>query len=188
MVALAIWAPLHSLQAQPDVESTVRAFLQAWYVDKKPAADLKGFIAKVNGFSLQPPANKAADPLSALFAGAFLPLKAGERAVAPPKSLSDAIEFPAARTARMAPGVIVNNEFAIYPAEALPQGTYLPTRKPDSDDPVAKFLYNLTQAYRGKLDVALYTVKGAGMLKEAAVTYWTQENGAWKMAAFMGTN
>jgi hypothetical protein len=38
------------------------------------------------------------------------------------------------------------------------------------------------------LYVVVYTAKGAGMLKETAVTYWIQENGSWKLAAFMGTN
>jgi len=49
-------------------------------------------------------------------------------------------------------------------------------------------LYHLTQAYKNKLYVAIYSTKGAGMLKETAVTYWIQENGLWKLAAFMGTN
>jgi hypothetical protein len=53
---------------------------------------------------------------------------------------------------------------------------------------VAGFLYHLTQAYKGKLYVVLYTVKGPDMLKETAVTYWIQENGTWKIAAFMGTD
>jgi len=196
IVALAIWASLQALQAQADIQTTVRAFLQAWYVDKK-LDDLKSFVAKDNGFSLQqtpssnrPSTSRAADPLNTLFRGAFPPPKVGERSASPPKSLNEAIEYPPAKnpSARAAPGVIVTNEFAIYPAEALPKGSYLPIKKPAGNDPVADFLYHLTQAYKGKLYVVLYTVKGAGMLQETAVTYWIQENGAWKLAAFMGTN
>jgi hypothetical protein len=197
LVVLASLAPVETLQAQADIESRVRAFLQAWYVDKK-LDEMKSFIATDNGFNLQPApssnlpsASRAPDPVSTLFNGAFTPPKVGERTVAP-RSLSDVIEYPPAKTQSRAPraatGVIITNEFAIYPAEALPKGSYLPIGKPAGNDKVAGFLYHLTQAYKGKLYVVLYTVKGPDMLKETAVTYWIQENGTWKIAAFMGTD
>jgi len=194
-VGLALWAALQALQAQADIQSTVRDFLQAWYVDKKSPEELKSFVAKDNGFSLaqtsspnRPSTSRAADPVSALFKGAFPPPKVGER-VERPKSLSAAIERPARNPkAPEAKGVSPANEFAIYAPESLPKGSYLPAKKPAGNDPVANFLYHLTQAYKGKLYVVLYNVKGPGMLPETAVTYWIQESGAWKLAAFMGTN
>lgn len=192
-VALLVFAP--AVEGQSDIQSAVRAFLQAWYVDKASPEQLKSFVAKDNGFQSPPPASgpvtaRRVDPMSQLFSGAFAPPKVGERPAPPPKTLSDAIEYPSAknRTARTNPGDIVTNEFAIYNPKSLPKGSYLPTKKPASADPVATFLYHLTQAYPGKLYVVLYTVKGANMLQEAVVTYWIQENGAWKMAAFMGTD
>jgi len=197
LVAGAIWASLYVLQAQADIQSAVRSFLQAWYVDKKSPEELKSFVAKDNGFRLQPnpspnrpSASRTADPLSALFTGAFLQPKVGERPAPPPKSLSEAIEYPPAKNqnARTNPGDIITNDFAIYKAESLPKGSYFPANQPTGNDPVANFLYHLTQTYKGNLYVVLYAVKGGGMLQETAVTYWIQEDGAWKLAAFMGTN
>jgi hypothetical protein len=194
-VALALSVALPALRAQADLQSTVRTFLQAWYVDKKTPDELKSFIAKDNGFSLQPAGSanrattsRAADPVETLFKGAFVPPKVGER-IEPLKGLSEAIARPPKNAnAPEAKGVSPADEFAIYAADKLPKGSYLPAKKPEGNDPVANYLYHLTQAYKGKLYVVLYAVKGPGMLAETAVTYWIQENGAWKLAAFMGTN
>jgi hypothetical protein len=196
---LGIFAGLLSLRAQGDIQSAVRAFLQAWYVDKKSPDELKTFVAKDNGFNLTAAAatSKApltaarADPVHSLFAGAFVSVPVGMR-LEPAKTLSDAIEFPPAKApgamTRSSPGALVSSEFAVYKPEALPKGGFLPARKPGGNDPVANYLYRLTQAYKGKLYVVVYSTKGAGMLRETAVTYWIPENGVWKLAAFMGTN
>jgi hypothetical protein len=198
-VALGIVASILPLRAQGDIQTTVRAFLQAWYVDKQSPDSLKSFVAKDNGFNLAPaaPPSKTpltaarVDPVHALFARAFVSPPIGAR-YEPPKSLSDAIEYPPAKApgamTRSAKGVILSSEFAIYTAEAAPKGSFLPAAKPSVGDPVTNYLYHLTQAYKGRLYVVVYTAKGAGMLKETAVTYWIQENGSWKLAAFMGTN
>lgn len=197
--AFGIMASLLPLQAQGDIQAAVRSFLQAWYVDKKSPDELKSFVAKDNGFNILPkaPLSKTpvtqshADPLRELFTRAFVPPPVGAR-FEPPKSLGDAIEFPPAKNpgalTRSGPGTIVSSEFAIYKPEALPKGSFLPAGKPNGNDPVANYLYHLTQAYKGKLYVVIYATKGAGMLQETAVTYWIQENWAWKLAAFMGTN
>jgi hypothetical protein len=130
-----------------------------------------------------------ADPVHDLFAGAFVAPRVGMR-LELPKTLSDAIEFAPAKApgamTRAAQGVILSSEFAIYKPEALPQ--VLPAGKPGETDQVSSFLYHLTQAYKGKLYIAVYSTKGGGMLQETAITYWIQENGVWKLAAFMGTN
>jgi hypothetical protein len=197
-VVAALVGSLVPVHAQGDIQSVVRAFLQAWYVDKKSPDELKSFIAKDNGFNLQqktpssrPGTAAQADPIRELFRSAFVPPKVGER-IDPPKSLSDAISFPPSQQpgaqTRSGPGAIITNEYAIYKPEALPKGSFLPTGKPSGTDPVANYLYHLTQAYKGKLYVVVYATKGAGMLQETAVTYWIQENGEWKLAAFMGTN
>jgi hypothetical protein len=195
LIAAALLALLPAIEGQTDIQTAVRAFLQAWYVDKASPAQLKSFVAKDNGFQSPPATNapvtaRQVDPTTQLFNGAFTPPKIGERPAPPPKTLSDAIEYPPAKkqTAKANPGDIVTNEFAIYSPKSLPKGSYLPAKKPASSDPVSNFLYHLTQAYPGKLYVVLYNVKGANMLQESAVTYWIQENGAWKIAAFMGTN
>jgi hypothetical protein len=196
--ALGIVASLLSLHAQADIQPAVRAFLQAWYVDKKSPDELKSFVAKDNGFNLTPAApSKApltaarADPVRALFAGAFVSVPVGMR-YEPPKTLGDAIEFPPAKApgamTMSSQGAIISSEFAIYKPEALPKGSVLPVRKPSGNDPVANYLYHLTQAYKGTLYVVIYATKGAGMLQETAVTYWIPENGVWKLAAFMGAN
>jgi len=44
--------PVRPLFCQADIQTTVQQFLQAWYVDKKPAAELKSYIANDNGFNL----------------------------------------------------------------------------------------------------------------------------------------
>ena len=193
-------ASLLSLHAQGDIQPAVRAFLQAWYVDKKSPAELKTFVAKDNGFNLTPAAKASskgpltartapADPVGDLFAGAFAAPRIGMR-IEQPKTLSDAIEYPPAKApgamTRSSQGAIISSEFAIYKPEALPKGSFLPAGKPRGNDPVSNYLYHLTQAYKGKLYVAIYTTKGAGMLQETAVTYWIPENGVWKLAAFMG--
>ena len=205
VAALAAAASLASLYAQADIQTAVRNFLQAWYVDRKSPEELKSFVASDNAFNQQPPNPVAAapagrgpsrarsappDPLREFFRGAFPPSKVGERAAPPPKSLSDAIEYPPARVqgARTMPGSIITNEFAIYPAGSQAAKSFLPAKKPTGNDRVAAYLYHLTQAYKGKLYVVVYTAKGSGMLRETAFTYWIQENGAWKISAFMGTN
>jgi hypothetical protein len=197
--AVGLVASLLPLYAQGDIQPAVRAFLQAWYVDKKSPDELKSFVAKDNGFNLIPAATSSkapltaarADPVRALFAGAFVSPRVGMR-FEPPKTLSDAIEFPPAKApgarTMSVRGAIVSSEFAIYTPEALPKGGFLPVRKPSGDDPVANYLYHLTQAYKGKLYIAIYSAKGGGMRQETAVTYWIPENGVWKLAAFMGTN
>jgi hypothetical protein len=197
-VAFGIVVSLLSLRAQGDIQTTVRAFLQAWYVDKQSPDALKSFVAKDNGFNLAPAAPPSRTPLTAarvdpqheLFARAFVSPPIGAR-FEPPKSLSDAVEYPPAKApgamTRSARGVILTSEFAIYTPEAA-KGSFLPVSKPSAGDPVTTYLYHLTQAYKGKLYVVVYTTKGAGMLKETAVTYWIEENGSWKLAAFMGTN
>lgn len=198
--AVGIVASLLLLHAQGDIQPAVRAFLQAWYVDKKSPDELKSFVAKDNGFKLIPAATPSkapltearADPLHELFARAFVSPPVGMR-FEPPKSLSDAIEFPPAKApgamrTMSSQGAIVSSEFAIYKPEALLRGSFFPAGKPGGIDPVANYLYHLTQAYKGKLYVVIYATKGAGMLQETAVTYWILENGAWKLAAFMGTD
>lgn len=194
IATLAVCALAPALQAQTDIQTAVTSFLQAWYVEKASPAQLKSFIANDNGFQLQAPAiaprtARQADPVTQLFTGAFVPPKIGERALSP-KSLSDVIEYSPAKSSavRANPGDIVTNEYAIYKAESLPKGSLLPAGKPAGTDPVANFLYHLTQAYPNKLYVVLYAVKGANMLQETAITYWIQEAGVWKLAAFMGTN
>jgi hypothetical protein len=189
-----------TLHAQADIQSTVTAFLQAWYVDKKSPAELKSFVAKDNAFNLPQPKSagkgkslaQATDPLAQLFRGAFPQPRIGERAAPPPKSLSDAIEYPPAKSAgagnKKSFDAIITNDLAIYRADSPQARSFLPTKKPSGSDEVANYLYRLTQTYKGKLYVATYAVKGAGMLHETAVTYWIQEDGAWKLSAFVGTN
>jgi hypothetical protein len=190
--------PIMRCYGQTDIQQAVQQFLQAWYVDKKPAAELKGYIAKDNGFYLpqlnssnRPLTAARTDPVAQLFDGAFVrgPLTAE---IVPPKTLSDAIEYPPAKrpsTARSTgPSCLTSVQFAICRPDQLPPGAVLPARKPTGNDPVAKYLWHLTQAYKGKLYVVLYTTKGGGLLRETAILYWIQEGGDWKLAAFQGTD
>jgi hypothetical protein len=200
VLVIAVLASLATLYAQADIQSAVTAFLQAWYVDKKSPTELKSFVAKDNAFNLQQQKSAAkgrssaqvADPLTQLFRGAFSQPKRGERAAPPPKTLSDAIEYPPAKApgerTMNTSGAIITDDLAIYRADSQQAKSFLPAKKPSGSDPVANYLYHLTQAYKGKLYVATYAVKGAGMLHETAVTYWIREDGAWKLSAFVGTN
>lgn len=191
--------PSQPAYSQGDIQQTVQQFLQAWYVDKKPAAELKSYIAKDNGFILPqlrpsgaPLTEARTDPVDQLFAGAFVkgPLTAE---IVPPKTLSDAIEYPPAkRPSTMRSSVqnscLTSNEFAICRPDQLPRGAVLPASKPSGNDPVANFLWHLRTSYKGKLYVVLYTTKGAGLLRETAILYWIQESNSWKLAAFEGTD
>jgi hypothetical protein len=186
------------LYPQADIQTTVQQFLQAWYVDKKPPAELKSYIAKDNGFNLPqlrpsgaPLTEARTDPETQLFTGAFA-RGPSTAEIVPSKTLNDAIEYPPAKrpsTARTTgPSCLTSNEFAICRPELLPKGAVLPTAKPAGNDPVANYLWHLTQAYKGKLYVVLYATKGAGLLRETAILYWIQEGNSWKLAAFQGTN
>jgi hypothetical protein len=64
----------------------------------------------------------------------------------------------------------------------------LPAAKPSGNDPIANYLWHLSQAYKNKLYIVLYSTKGAGLLRETAILYWIQEGDSWKLAAFKGTN
>lgn len=190
--------PARPLFSQTDIQTTVQQFLQAWYVDKKPATELKSYIAKDNGFNLPqlspsgaPLTAARTDPVTQLFTGAFVnrPLT-GE--FVPPKTLGDAIEYPPAKrpsTARSTgPSCLTSEQFAICKPDQLPKGAVLPATKPTGKDPVANYLWHLTQAYKGRLYVVLYTTKGAGLLRETAILYWIEEGNSWKLAAFQGTD
>jgi len=199
-LALCLLIPVQALRAQADVQSTVRSFLQAWYVDRKSTDELKSYIAKDNGFNLAqgagaPSATKAAaqiDPLSELFEGAFT--KSLLRAeVSQPKTLGDAIEYPPAKRpqtlqARNQAACLTSIEFAVCRPEQLPKGSVLPASKPSENDPVANYLWHLSQNYKGKLYIVLYTTKAENLLRETAILYWIQEGNSWKLAAFKGTD
>ena len=198
-VALIVLSSCLPLYAQADIESTVRNFLQAWYVDKKNPDELSKFIAKDNAFEFAPmessSSSKSAalvDPWKQVFAGAFAKVPIGARFEAP-RSLSDAIEFPPSKNGTAMRTMsrehaIMSGEFAIFKPDALPKGSVLPVSKPSGSDPVAKFLYHLSEAYKDKLYIVVYATKGAGLLRETSVLYWIQEDNSWKLAAFMGTN
>ena len=198
-LAVCLLVSSEPVNAQADIQQTVQQFLQAWYVDKKPASELKSYIAKDNGFHLaalsptgRPLTEARADPVDQLFAGAFVKVPIGAEFL-PPKTLSDAIEYPPAKrpsTARTSgrPSCLTSSQFAICTPDQLPKGAVLPATQPSGKDPVANFLWHLTQAYKGKLYVVLYTTKGAGLLRETAILYWIEEGDAWKLAAFEGTN
>ena len=185
--------------AQTDIQPTVQAFLQAWYVDRKPPAELKSYIAKDNGFNLQPPASSNAprteartDPVQQLFEGAFAKVPIGAEVVRP-KSLSDAIEYPLAKQpatsrAQTQPTCATSEQFAICKPDQLPKGSVQPAAQPTGNDPVANYLWHLSKTYKNNLYIVLYTTKGPGLLKETAILYWIPEGGSWKLAAFKGTN
>ena len=187
--------------SQTDVQTTVRTFLQSWYVERKSPEELGSYIAKDNGFALtqsaQPPnAPRTAaptDPVKALFTGAFTKGPVGAEA-AMPKTLSDVIEYGPAKNVRAATAKtpfrcsLTSIEFAICKPEELPKGSVLPMSKPSGKDPVATYLWHLSQNYKDKLYIVLYSTKGAGLLRETAIQYWIQEGGSWKLAAFQGTN
>lgn len=185
--------------AGSDIEPTVRSFLQAWYVDKKSPDELSKFIAKDNAFAFAPmePSGSSrtaarVDPWKEVFAGAFAKVPIGARFEAP-RSLSEAIEFPPAKNPTAmrtmnSEHAIMSGEFAIFKPEALPKGSVLPASKPSGKDPVANFLYHLAETYKDKLYIVIYATKGGGLLRETSILYWIQEDNAWKLAAFMGTN
>lgn len=187
--------------AQTDVQTTVRTFLQSWYVERKSPEELRSYVARDNGFALprsaQPPnAPRTAgpkDPISELFAGAFTKGPVGAEA-AMPKTLSDVIEYGPAKNVRAAGAKnfprcsLTSIEFAICKPEELPKGAVLPASKPSGKDPVATYLWHLSQDYKNQLYIVLYSTKGAGLLRETAILYWIQEGGSWKLAAFEGTN
>lgn len=188
------------LHAQTDVQRTVRAFLQAWYVDRKSPNELKGYIAKDNGFNLPsttapsktPLAAARTDPVRQLFTGAFVENKVGMESMQP-KSLGDAIEYPPAKKSMAIRTMSRENclasvEFAVCKPDQLPKGAVLPVTKPSGKDPVANYLWHLSQAYKNRLYIVLYSTKGAGLLRETAILYWIRENNSWKLAAFKGTN
>lgn len=191
--------PCRALFPQDDIQQTVQQFLQAWYVDKKPASELKSYIAKDNGFNLRqlsptgrPITEARGDPVNQLFAGAFAKVPIGAQIV-PSKTLSDAIEYPPAKHPSMSRGsgqrsCLTTTEFLVCRPEQLPPGAVLPATQPSGKDPVANFLWHLSQSYKGKLYVVLYTTKGAGLLRETAILYWIQEDNSWKLAAFEGTD
>jgi|SRR5580693_299218 hypothetical protein len=188
------------LYAQADVQKTVQEFLQAWYVDRKSPEELRSYVAKDNGFTLAQkahPANAPAlavqvDPVSQLFNGAFTKAPAGLE-LTRPKTLGEMIEYaPAKKQAAMASSgqqtCLSSNEFAVCKPEQLPKGAVLPASKPSGNDPVASYLWHLSQVYKNKLYIVLYSTKGAGLLRETAIQYWIQEGNSWKLAAFEGTN
>lgn len=188
-----------AVHAQTDIQQTVREFLQAWYVDRKSPDELRNYIAKDNGFhspsnttSKAPVTAARVDPVQQLFTGAFTRVPVGSESVRP-KTLSDAIEYaPAKRpsTARATgqTSCLTSTDFAICKPDQLPKGTVLPTTKPSGNDPVANYLWHLSDAYKNKLYIVLYSTKGAGLLRETAILYWIQEGKSWKLAAFQGTN
>lgn len=196
-------------RAQADVQKTVWEFLQAWYVERKSPEDLKRYVARDNGFNLGRPQAKGPaalsqqDPVNQLFTGAFT-----KGAITPesavPRTLGEMIEYaPAKKPKAIAAAnlkqkqaskqsqpncAMASEEFAICKPEELPRGAVLPASKPLSRDPLAMYLWHLSQDYKEKLYVALYSTKGVGLLRETAIQYWIQEDGAWKLAAFKGTN
>jgi hypothetical protein len=199
-LALCLLLPPKPLRAQADIQTTVRDFLQSWYVDRKSAEQLKSYIAKDTGFKLEQnvrssSANTAAastDPVSQLFTRAFTQGPVGVESVTP-KTLSEAIEYaPAKRPAAVASSgqqnCLATIEFAVCKPEQLPKGSVLPANKPSSKDPVANYLWHLNQDYKNKLYIVLYSTKGVGLLRETAILYWIQEGNSWKLAAFEGTN
>jgi len=200
-------APLH---AQADVQKTVREFLQAWYVDRKSPEELRSYVAKDNGFTLaqQAQPSKAlataaqVDPVNQLFTGAFTKRPMGVE-LALPKTLNEVIEFsppkiPAKKQAAnqaampstdtLLKDCMASIEFALCKPEQTPKGALLPASKPSGKDPVANYLWHLSQDYKNKLYIVLYSTKGAGLLRETAILYWIQEDNSWKLAAFEGTN
>ena len=199
-LALCFLFPPEPLHAQADVQTTVRDFLQAWYVDRKSPEQLKSYIAKDNGFNLaqgaQPSTARAAsastDPVNRLFMGAFTKGTVGAEFAAP-KTLSEVIEYaPAKKSTAMASTgqqtCLTSIEFAVCKPEQLPRGAVLPAKKPSGKDPVANYLWHLNQDYKNRLYIVLYSTKGAGLLRETAILYWIQEGSSWKLAAFEGTN
>ena len=188
------------LNAQADIQKTVRDFLQAWYVDRKSPEELKNYVAKDNGFSLPSNAQSSnalmtaarTDRVNQLFTGAFTKVPIGSEYV-PPKTLSDAIEYapakrPSTRRTTSRENCLTSVEFAICTPDQLPKGAVLPATKPSGNDPGANYLWHLSHASKGKLYVVLYSTKGEGLLRETAILYWIQEDNSWKLAAFKGTN
>jgi len=200
-LVLCFFPSLEPLHAQTDVQTTVRDFLQAWYVDRKSPEELKSYIAKDNGFNLEqsaqlPTPTRAAaastDPVNRLFTNAFTKPPLGAE-LAAPKTLSEVIEYapakkPGAMASRGQQSCMTSIEFAVCKPEQLPRGAVLPANKPSGKDPVANYLWHLNQDYKSKLYIVLYSTKGAGLLRETAILYWIQEGNSWKLAAFEGTN
>lgn len=198
-----------SARAQADAQKTVREFLQAWYVDRKSPEDLKSYVARDNGFNVGrsqakgPVALAQQEPVNELFTGAFTKGTIRSES-ALPQTLGEMIEYAPAKKLQAIAGAnpkpkqaskqyqpncaMASEEFAVCKPEELPRGTVLPGSKPLSSDALAMYLWHLSQDYKGKLYVVLYSTKGAGLLRETAIQYWIQEDGAWKLAAFKGTN
>jgi len=199
VLAFYLVLPSRPLYAQADIRQTVQSFLQAWYVDRKSPEELKSYIARDNGFNLTQPSPKAAvtgvraDPVNQLFTGAFTKVPIGSEAVRL-NTLSEAIEYPPAKNPPMktrkttSGNCMTSLEFSICAPDQLPKGTVLPAAKPSGNDPIANYLWHLSQAYKNKLYIVLYSTKGAGLLRETAILYWIQEGDSWKLAAFKGTN
>lgn len=201
VLAFYLLLPSLPLYAQADIRQTVQSFLQAWYVDRKGPEELKSYIARDNGFNLTqtapspnaPVTAARADPVNQLFTGAFTQAPIGSEAVRL-KSLSEAIEYspakkpPTMRRKTTSGNCMTSLELAICKPDQLPKGTVLPAAKPSGNDPIANYLWHLSQAYKNKLYIVLYSTKGAGLLRETAILYWIQEGDSWKLAAFKGTN
>jgi hypothetical protein len=215
-LALCCLASSAPLRAQSDIQQTVRAFLQAWYVDGKGADELKAYIANDNGFNLAPPPARVsattskpsteralkpmekaapADPVTQLFTGAFKSTPPSGTSTAPSENrmlreehavqrpLGDFIEYVPVKSMAKCSS---SPEFAVCRPADLPKGSLLPSSKPSGNDPVANFLWHLSQAYKNKLYIVMYSTKAEGLVREGVIQYWIQEGNSWKLAAFVG--
>jgi hypothetical protein len=203
-LALCFLLPPAPLYAQADVQKTVREFLQAWYLDRKTPEELRSYVAKDNGFNLAPPSTARAaaaspDPVNRLFTGAFTKGPNAADLAAQPKTLNELIEFSRPKIPAKKQGAMPSTdtllkdcmatiEFALCKPEQTPKGSVLPASKPSGKDPVANYLWHLSQDYKNKLYIVFYSTKGPGLLRETAILYWIQEDNSWKLAAFEGTN
>jgi hypothetical protein len=186
-----------------DLQGTVRAFLNEWYIQRSLDRLVDKFLAEDNAARTLTergllPNGVSRSYWSALFSQAFEDGLGAMRF----EELSQVITYKEPALPKfLGPLKYVNetptnDHFAILAPNSIAENALFPTdgRNPEEMDTEAGFLAHLKELYRlkdpehNRLNVVVYTTTAPGLLHEAVVLYWIQENGAWKLAAFQGTD
>jgi hypothetical protein len=179
--------------AKSDLIDSVEDFLEAWYV-RRNYSQFRSYIAQDNAYEAEARASKVRDSKELLIAGlfhdAFTPTPQQQLPIT--GILGDFIQSPliSIRGQEIRPTLDRSEQgnrlFSVFAVDQFPPGSIVPRTRPRDD--AALFLFRLRQKYN--LRVVIYvTEPGKGLLEETAVMYWIQErDGAWKLAAYEGTD
>lgn len=194
-------APKAQFKAQPatpDIYTTVRKFLKAWYIDHDDAA-LQSVTAHDSVYAQQTAIRqlgpRAATPAASttwknLFDTAFNP-PSGIRAEAlRPRGLGQVIARPpvtgAISSGGAGPrGALAEDPFLVLDPKELPAGSLFPSNTRSEHLSLrAQYLNHIRETY--PIYVVVYTTKSRDLIPETAILYWIEENGSWKLGMYQG--